>query len=162
MFLNPLFPAKACTLDRIAYEITTQGVSASGTDRMRFGIYNSDNSTGRPTGAPLIDLSDVDLEATTGVKVFDCTNQALDSKLYWFAAVRQTTGSIGTAAVVRHASLPVLSMNFVTDTQTTPTIGTANPGGMMFTQSSVTGALPSIGSLTMSIAAAPVTLYKFL
>lgn len=154
MYLIPLWPSKAVTIKQIAFEITTQGVSASGTDVLRFGVYNS-STGGVPSGAALIDWGTSDLEATTGVKVVNVTDQALDPKLYWLAVVRQTTGSIGTAGQVRR-QLPHMNNSFLMRQTSGPTIGTDGATGGYYLQTSVTGALPSIGTIAISGNFAPI------
>lgn len=149
MYLMPLWPSKAVTIKQIAFEITTQGISVSGTDLLRFGIYNS-STGGVPSGAALIDWGTSDLEAVAGVKVVNVTDQALDPVLYWLAVVRQTTGSIGTAAQVRRQLPHMDNSYFMRQTGATPAIGTDGATGGYYLQTSVTGALPSIGTIAIS------------
>lgn len=159
MYLVPIYPGKACTLSNLAYEITTQG-TGTGTQVMRAGIYESSTTTMRPTGSPLVDFGTTDLEATVGIKNWDITNQDLSPKLYWFASVKQTSGTQTTVSVIRFIALPVMNTAYCTDTNATPaTVSTTN---LAYTQTSVSGALPTIGTLTGTQASVPSILFKFL
>lgn len=164
MYLMPLWPNRTAQLQQLAFEITTQGVSASGTDVMRFGIYSAGSDSdpaalnGRPTGAALIDFGTSDLEAAAGVKVFDVSNITLAPKLYWLAVVRQTSGSIGVAAQVRSQVGAQMNIGMLGQTASTPLIGTDAASYGYLTQTGVTGALPTIGTLVESSGAAPVVL----
>lgn len=161
MFLTPFWPGRACTITQLAYEITVQGSSADGTDEMRAGIYATDDATGLPSGAPVVDFGTTDLEATSGVVVWNVTDQALAPKLYWLARVRQTSGVIVTAAQLRQQIGDNANYRVVKDTASTPSIGTGAGGYGVYSQTGVTGALPSIGTLTMGNFASPVLLMQF-
>lgn len=165
LFAYPFWPTRRCTITRLAYEVTVQGVSASGTDVMRFGLYDNFGVLGQEwykPGARIVDFGTVDLEANApGVYVFDVANQACNPKLLWFAAVRQTSGTIGTAAQLRlqggtQFNQGIMAPNGVT----TPTIGTSGGANAGFWQrsSSVSGALPTPFSTTseVSVSAAPL------
>jgi hypothetical protein len=157
MYLTPLFPGKRCTLTNLAYEITTQG-TGTGTQLLRAGIYEADTSNGRPTGAALVDFGTVDLEATTGVKNWDITDQVLDAKLYWFGSVKQTSGSQSTASQIKFIGGNAAACIYTCDTASTPGMSTNFLG---YLHTGVTGALPTISSLTGHQGTQPLVLFKF-
>lgn len=147
MYLTPFWPGRKCTIKQIAYEIVT--LSAGGTtDVMRFGMYNSDNN-GVPSGAALVDWGTFNLMSptTTGVKVLDVTDTALDPTLYWIASVRQTTGSPSTQPVITRQGPDTKNKGLIFQTAATPNIGTNDWGGWL--QTGVSGALPTIGSISV-------------
>lgn len=160
IFFSPLFPGRPCTLTTLAYQISTQG-TGTGTQLFRAGIYESSSSTGRPTGSPLIDFGTQDLEATTGIKVWNVTNVDLDPKLYWFASVKQTSGGQSTAGAPLGIFQNSTNAFFAaTDTASTPT--TLATGALSFQQTGATsGTLPSIGTLTAYQGSVPCVLFKF-
>lgn len=160
MSLIPMALSRSGTIHQLFFEITTQGVSASGTDVIRFGVYNSDDTTMRPTGAAVVDFGTSDLEATVGVKTFNVTNTALGPRLYWFAIVRQTTGSISTAAQVRRQSPSHECYKYLSEI-TVPAIGSTGGLGTSYVQTGVTGALPTIGTLTYDTGNPPSVLVEW-
>lgn len=157
MYLTPLFPGKRCTLANLAYEITTQG-SGTGTQVLRAGIYDASTSDGRPTGAPLVDFGTQDLEATTGVKNWDITNQDLEARLYWFGAVKQTAGSVTTQSQIKMIGGNASACVYTCDTASTPGMSTNFLG---YLHTGVTGALPTISSLSGHQGTQPLILFKF-
>lgn len=157
MYLTPLYPGKRCTLTNLAYEITTQG-TGSGTQVLRAGIYDASTSDGRPTGAPIVDFGTVDLEATIGVKNWDITDQVLDAKLYWFGSVKQTSGTQSAISAIKFIGGNTYSCIYTCDTASTPGMSTNFLG---YLHTGVTGALPTISSLTGHQGTQPLILFKF-
>lgn len=160
MMLYPFWPGRKMTVAQMAFEITTQGISVSGTDNMRFGWYGSDATTGFPTGSALADYGQSSIENAVGVVVINPNDFAMDPILYWFAAVRQTTGSIGTAGQVRQQSAHPSNYAFVKQTAGTPLIGTDGGNYGYFVQGGVTGVLPAIVSVAPINANAPLVLLQ--
>lgn len=160
MWLLPLWPNRRMTIKQIAFEISTQGVSASGTDVIRFGIYSADLTTGAPSGAPVVDWGTSDLEAAAGIVVFNVADQALSPRLYYLASARQTTGSIGVAGQVRMQVGMQQNHALMGQTASTPVIGTDGATFGMWTMTGVTGALPTISAPAASSAACPVVLMQ--
>lgn len=159
MYLSPIFPGRPCTLTNLSYQITTQG-TGSGTQVFRAGIYAADSTTGRPTGDALADFGTENLEATTGIKVWDITNFAMDPKLYWFGCVKQTSGTQSTVSAIRFMFQNSMNTIFMaSETVTTPTNLDTNALG--FQQTGVTGSLPTIDTLVSYQGAVPCVLFKF-
>lgn len=163
VFCCPFWGKRGLTIDQISYEITTQGVSASGTDELRIGIYNSHASTGGPDTV-LADFGKVDLEATVGVKTFDVTNTVLEPKLYWLATVRQTTGTIGTPAQVRGLLAATRDLGLFNETASPPTMGASNlVGKYAYSAVPVSGAFATFNPANFGIGTAmPWIKYKAL
>lgn len=157
MYLTPLFPGRRCTLTNLAYEITTQG-AGTGTQSFRAGIYAADTTNGRPTGAAIVDFGTVDLEATTGVKDWNITDQVLESRLYWFGSVKQTAGSVTTQSQIKMIGSNAAACVYTIDTAATPGMSTNFLG---YLHTGVTGALPTISSLTGHQGTQPLVLFKF-
>lgn len=143
LFLVPFYGKRGWTLSEIGYEITTQGVSASGTDELRFGLFAPHASTGQ-ADALVADYGKVDLEATIGVKAFNVADTPLEPQLYWLGAVRQTTGTIGVAGQVRTLTPAPWVRHMFPETGATSTFGTSNILGKYgYVVSGVSGALPA-------------------
>lgn len=153
MYMNRL------TIDKIAAEITTQGVSASGTDVLRVGLYNASSTTGLPSGSPVIDFGTIDLEGAAAVTVLNVTNTALTPGLYWFAIVRQTTGTVGTPAVLRLSAFVNANASLIYQTGVTPTLG-AGAREYCLKETGVNGALSTPGTMVASSDQVPVILYQ--
>lgn len=155
MVLTPLYLNYTGSITNLAWEVTTQGNSVSGTDHLRIGLYASD-AGGLPTGAALFDSGQQNLEVAPGVKTMSVSWTGITPKLYWLARVRQTTGTIATAAQLRLLT-PVAHLgHFISDANGTPVIGANPPTG--FQQTGVTGALPSIATIAVSVLVPAVVL----
>lgn len=136
MLLTPIWLA-AGTLDQLICEVTTQGASSN---TIRMGLY-ADSGNGRPTGAALVDGGTVSTTASTGNKTVSINTAISSSGWYWFALVSQT----GTAAQIRIISTVMM------DVHPTSSFGGAFGENNGWQQTSVTGALPTIGSLSSTI-----------
>ena len=134
------------TFDRIAI---ASGSTHSGTGVVRLGIYNNDSTTGKPSTV-LLDAGTVSTTAPT--TVFQITiSQSLSPGTYWLAFNMQTAA---TTPVYRGVSLLVSSpIGYVISTTGTPT---ADAG--WWTQTGVTGAFASAGTLVSAITGPAPTL----
>jgi hypothetical protein len=135
--LGPWVLERTLTIDRIGGEITVAGEAGS---VLRFGIY-ADNGNAYP-GALLLDGGTIDgTSATTQVATVSLT---LAPGLYWIGAAVQA--AVTTQPTVRTASNPTVSFAVG--------LGTPLPGaatsGLGFSQASVTGALPSTFTTTVT------------
>ena len=143
---SPFLVNETNTFDRIA--ITT-GTSYTGTGSVRLGIYNNDTTTGKPTTV----LLDAGTVATTGsLTVFQITiSQSLPAGTYWLAFNMQTAAATPS---YRGLSLTVSSsLGYGISTTGTPT---ADAG--MWTQTGVTGAFATAGTLVSSASGGVPTL----
>lgn len=132
MVFCPLY-VWAGTLSRIGLEIVTAQASTS----VRLGIYGASTSTGRPTGAALLDAGTVDA-STTGFKEITISHAVSASGWYYLAAVPQ--GGSGANVVTRAVTGNAFQQRSIAD----------NVGAVFnaflsgFGQTGVTGALPTI------------------
>ena len=124
--LIPVYIPNACTLDRIACDVTTGAATAV----VRLGIYNSDPATDLPSSR-LLDAGTVDA-STNGAKEITIS-QAVTAGLYYLAAVSQTASA--TLRIITAAMLPVLGTSFLATGA--PLCG--------FLATGVTGGLPDPG-----------------
>lgn len=160
VYYCPFWGKRGLTIDQLAYEITTQGVSASGTDEMRFGVYASHVDTGMPD-ALVVDFGKIDLEATIGVKTFDVTNTAMPPGLLWMAACRQQTGSIGTPGQVR-GLVGATSARTLFGESGGPTMGSGNfIGRYAYNAIPVSGAFPANASVAVGGIGTAMTWIKY-
>lgn len=107
----------------------------------------------------MVDFGTVDLEATTGIKLWNITDQDLDPKLYWLASVKQTSGSVTTQSQIYFIGQTTFNSVYCTDTSATPATFATNILG--YYQDSVTGALPSIGTLVGHQGTVPLIQLRF-
>lgn len=152
MTLIPFWPGYRGTLDGLAYESTLQGSSGSGTDTMRIGLY-ADDGQGRPTGAPLFETANQDMEGaggTLGVHTIAVSWTNIEPTLYWLAVSRRNTGAITTSPRLRLAAADDLKDKLASDANATPAatfMGTAPIGNYEMTISA--DALPTISGLAI-------------
>lgn len=133
MFLIPSYLLVGATLSSLAFEVS----GAIALAVVRLGIYGSD-ATMLPTGAPIADYGTT-LAATTGTKTA-AVSTALAPGLYWIAVVGQTVAptlrfSAGQSPWVANATFPS---------------GSGVGWNNAFAQTGVSGALPTIGTITDS------------
>lgn len=148
MTLQPFWPAYRGTIDGLAYEMTVKAVSASGTDTMRFALYDDDGE-GTPTGAPLFQTANLDLEGTpgnVGVQTTAVSWTGIEPKLYWLGCSRRNTGTIGTSPSLRLAANDANKVMTLGDSSATPVMGTTHWCNYEMTISA--DILPTIASLT--------------
>jgi hypothetical protein len=134
-YYQPIYISKTTTFDRIA--INTQA-TFSGSATVRIGIYNDNN--GLPSTV-LLDAGTVaPTAATTNYQI--TINQSLSPGLYWLVFCQQgtapTTGAYYAAASVQGIGSVMLF-------QSATTVGGVLLQG--FTESSVTGAFATAGTL---------------
>lgn len=141
--LFPWYLPKDISIDRIGAEVTTVGDAGS---KLRLGIY-ADTGSAYP-GALILDAGQIAGDSAT---VQDITvSQFLPAGMYWIGGVVQTVTT--TQPTVRtctgwFAPMTVIHSN---------SIPGANGQTIGYSQSSVTGALPSTFTATLgAIAAAP-------
>jgi len=135
-YYQPIYISKTTTFDRIALHTQADFI---GSTTVRMGIYN--DSDGLPTTV-LLDAGTVSPSATnTNYQI--TISQSLSPGLYWLALCQQgtaaTTGSYFGAATASSLSNIMLF-------QTTTTFGGNLVQG--FSESSVTGAFATAGTLT--------------
>lgn len=139
MYLLPIQLLAPDGLSAIAIEVT----GATANSVTRFGVYGS-TSDNQPTGAPLADFGTI-ATATTGVKVIAVSLAMKASEVYWIAVVPQVANP--NLRLFRGFN-PYVASGFF-----------PSPGDVgwpvAYTQPGVSGALPSIGGL--SVDEAPVT-----
>lgn len=133
MELGPLVVPRVLGLDRIAFRIQTTAGSAGSV--VRQGLYAS-GSDGSPTGAALLDTTAIG--TATGVIETTISLAGLTPGLYWLALAGQ--GSPVTQPTIARMQ-NVFMGPFGADIAN-------SPGGGFF-QSSVSGALPTIGALSL-------------
>jgi hypothetical protein len=140
MTLTPLVVAQSsASIDRAAVQIITTAGSAGSV--IRLGIYGS--SYGMPSGAPIADWGTVS-GTSIAVPELSITTLSLTRGLYWLAAATQ--GAPATEPTVRYST----SSNWPLAIGNTATTGISAATGLYL--SGVTGALPTITSVTGSIA----------
>lgn len=127
------------TYDRVGVRVVGAGVG--GTPQARFGLYADDGTGAAPTGAPLNDwgLTGAQTAANTeSLITVSWTPPRLGR--FWLAVAYQPTGTVTTAptyAITGGQSLPTTNLD--------PTYSIR-----ALTQTGVTGALPTIGTLGKS------------
>ena len=136
MHYTPIYVPNSVTVDRIGGIVSAFGV----TGNARFGIYT--DSTGKP-GSLVVDGGTVSATSATSFTV--TVSQALTPGWYWIAFVQHTGSSswVSTVAGGGAGSLHSLPLTSATDI-------TTRSG---YTQSSVTGALPSTATPVASSSA---------
>lgn len=141
VFFTPISFDTTETFDRIA--ITTRS-TYSGTGAVRLGIYNNDSTTGKPTTVVL----DAGTVATTALSTnYEITiSQSLSPGAYWLAFCVQTAP---TAANFFGMAIPLTLGYDVT------TGGTGTPNAGAWTQTGVSGAFATAGTLVST--ATPVS-----
>lgn len=162
MVLTPFWPAYTGTINGFAYEMTTKAVHASGTEVVRVGIYDDDGQ-GRPTGSPLFQTADLDMEGTPG-NVGVTTNvvswTGIRPQLYWLAWGKFTTGTQATGSIQRYAGLDEFKDYILNDSAATPNVGATPFANFKHTLASST--LPSISALAIGTRLdTPLLLVKF-
>jgi hypothetical protein len=145
VYYSPIFIPETTTFDRITVRT---GGSFSGSGVVRIGIYNNDSTKDEPSTVVL----DAGTVATSAANTnYEITiNQSLNAGIYWLAFVSQTN-----AATNNYFSALTPTFQY--------TVGTsaANLGQQLgFTQSSVSGAFATAGTLTRQNNCAQVVLRK--
>lgn len=133
MFLTPVYLLIGATLTSIAFEVSGNVATALA----RLGIYGSSASM-LPTGSPLADYGTT--TADTAVTKTVAVSTVLTPGLYWIAIVGQTAAptlrfSAGQSPWVASATFPA---------------GSGVGWNNAYSQTGVTGALPSIGTIADS------------
>ena len=143
MFLTPIYIPNSITLTSLTTYCTAY---TSGTPSIRMGVYNDVN--GIPSGSPLVDAGAVTVNATGPFTI--TISKAVTAGRYWLAWVAQTT----TFTATFHGNNGVTTPTWTTQSNG---IGAAYAQNMIsYRQTGVSGALPSIGTLTaVNIAAIP-------
>jgi hypothetical protein len=136
-YYTPIYIDQITTVDRIAIRT---GNAFSGTASVRLGIYNNDESTGKP--------STVLLDAGTVAPIANLTtyqitiSQSLNPGFYWVVMCQQGTAPTNPTYFANVAG---------TATHNSYILTTTSPGSNVivgFAQSSVTGAFSTAGTLT--------------
>jgi hypothetical protein len=136
-YYTPIYIDQTTTVDRI---LVRTGSTFSGTATVRLGIYNNDVSTGQPSTV-LLDAGTI--SATAASTNYQITiSQSLSTGFYWVAMCQQGTAPTTPAYFANTPSST--SNNFYIFTSTSP--GSSVISG--YTQSSVTGAFASAGTLS--------------
>lgn len=140
--LLPWIVHRAITIDRIGAEVTSAGDAGS---KLRLGIY-ADNGNGYP-GALVLDAGTIDGDSATVQSV--TISQALSPGLYWVGgAVQVVSVTQPTVRTINTSWIPPVSL----------TLGTSAPSAaantLGFSQGSVTGALPSAFTTSVSASGA--------
>jgi hypothetical protein len=127
------------TFDRISI---ISGDSGTGSFPLRLGVYNASSTTGLPSTV-LFDAGTVTVNATS--TVYEITiNQTISKGLYYFAFNAQ--GSMGTLTMFTAGFSQPLNAS----SSTTATFAAATNTILGYSQSSVTGAFATAGTLTTS------------
>lgn len=137
------------TFDRVGVRITGAGVG--GSPMARFGVYADDGTGGAPTGAPLADWGLTGAQTTANTES-TATISWVPPRLgrFWLAVAYQPTGTqttVPTWAMFNGPSLAQTNLDLSFPIRS-------------LLQAGVTGALPTIGTLTKSGAAYSVGLRR--
>lgn len=134
LFYLPFFVPRRMTFDRVAVNHTATTTTTGG---VRLGLYATATAGGAP-GALITDYGVADLTTAAGVKELTIST-TLDPGIYWAAAAYQYTGSNPscTSAGAAQIAIPLAS----------PTTAS---GSYYYFQSSVSGALPSNATVSLS------------
>ena len=136
------------TVDRIGSEIT-----GAGTDSHRWGIYQ--NVNGRPSGSALLDVA---YSGSQGV-ILGTASLSVSAGIYWLAYVHQGTLHSCLNIVSTNAQGTAFSpLHFATPTESASVLFRRVAG--FYDSQTVSGSLPSVGSLT-SVMTAPVVVVRF-
>lgn len=128
------------TLDRIA--LRTQS-TFSGTASVRLGIYNNDSTTNTPSTVLVDAGTTAPIAASTGYEI--TINQSVTSGLYWLAFNMQSAAT--TSTFIANDSTITGSPIGRAYTTLSAALGTLSPL-IGYTESSVTGAFATAGTLT--------------
>ena len=140
-YYSPIYIAETITVDRLAIGTTS---AHSGSAVVRLGIYNNDIATGRPSTV-LLDGGTVTTPAGTA-SVNLTVSQSVSPGIYWFAFNSQTAATTNTyRGITAGAEIPNSVIGYLTQ-------GSTNSIIVGFSQSSVTGAFATAGSLTVQAA----------
>jgi hypothetical protein len=138
-YYSPIYIPETITVDRLAIGTTS---AHSGSAVVRLGIYNNDTATGKPSTV-LLDGGTVTTPAGTA-SVNLTVSQSVSPGIYWLAFNSQTAATTNTyRGVIAGGEIPNAVMGYIT-------AGPTNPILVGFTQSSVTGAFATAGTLTLS------------
>jgi len=133
MYLIPIDVAVGVAIDRIGTDVTVVGVGSG--QVIRLGVYADDGTKTKPSGAALFDAGTLDATSGTGDRLITIT-QSLPVGRWWLACAFQGT-----------LTTPVTTVQgvYVSQIGASDFSSTDKPG---WKQTSVSGALPAIGSLT--------------
>lgn len=134
MYLVPVDIDVPTSFDQIAVDVTTVGTGAG--QVLRLGLYADDGTRSRPTGAALFDAGTLDATTGTGDRAITIT-QTLQPGRYWLAVAHQGTVTTG---------VTVVSAAYLVQLGGLTNLG--NNSHRVWFQSGVSGALPSIGTLS--------------
>jgi hypothetical protein len=141
MYLTPIYIPNSITLTSLTTYCTAY---TSGTPSVRMGIYNDVN--GKPSGAPIVDAGTVTVNATGAFTI--TISQAVTAGRYWLALAIQTA----TFTVSFHGGNGIGTPTWTTRSNG---IGAGYSQNIVaYSQSGVSGALPTIGTLNTTNAAA--------
>lgn len=147
------------TIDQLYVETTVASVDSSSTDVIRVGLYNPSATTGLPSGSPVIDFGTFNLETAVPGVALDVTNTTV-AGLYWWAVVRQVTGTPSTAGQVRSSNFTSPYSGLLYQTTSLPVTNGAGSRFYTFKETGVSGALGTPGTLTLSADSVPIIWYK--
>jgi hypothetical protein len=142
----PFIVNKTNTFDRIAIETLSSYV---GTGAVRLGIYNNDNTTGKPSTVVL----DAGTVATTAAStIYQITiSQSLSAGNYWLAFNMQTAAATPNYRLMLVSTASSLGY-------TVSTTGALASDAGIWLQASVTGAFATAGTLTSANVGSSCTL----
>ena len=138
----PFYVSTTTTFTKLAVYVNT----ATATATARIGIYNNDAATDSPSTL-IVASGSLDVGGVgAGTQVTATISQSLTPGLYWLAAVQQTAKSVLT--------------NFPWSSNQMPYVPFAQAGsGTSWSQASVTGALPSTATPTLTNLLSPIVVW---
>jgi hypothetical protein len=138
-YYTPIYIDQTTTVDRI---LVRTGSTFSGTATVRLGIYNNDVSTGQPSTV-LLDAGTI--SATAASTNYQITiSQSLSAGFYWVVMCQQGTAPTTPGYFTNAAGST--SNNFYLFTTASPGLNVT----VGFSQTSVTGAFSTVGTLNNS------------
>ena len=152
LYLTPMY-LSGNSFDRISFR--TASGTYSGTGVYRLGIYNVDLTTGRPT---TVYLDAGTVNATSNSTNYEITISSTPPAGYYYLAFVEQTAPSGGGNV---AAITLTDANDGIALGTYPAIDSAAASyNTFYYQAGVTGALPTISSLTISTGAIPMVLLR--
>jgi hypothetical protein len=146
LFLTPLNVWQGATYNAVSVNVATARVAGT-SGNLRLGLYGSTADGSRPDLTKLLfDWGQLDLGTTTGVKSLSPTAFALTPGRFWLAAAYQIVGTPTT-----YPQPTTIGNGLITPQTAFPTALSR-----CWTVGSVSGALPTSGTLAASSTGAPV------
>jgi len=136
MYLTPWMPGGPLTITKIAAQVVVAGNAGS---VIRLGLYACD-STGQPTGSPLVDGGTIVADGGVGVKEVTVST-AVTSQMICMAFVWQV-GTVGSGVTCGVSAEGAVLGHLIGES--TAVIGAAAFPASCWYQNGVTGALPAI------------------